>query len=127
MAVVLLMTAFGFKTATASTDKDTKRIEKVHAKILKVGQGPRARVEITLRDNTKLKGYVSETKADTFTVTDSRTGVARSVAYADVQEVWKPGSGMSKRGWIILGASAAAAAIVGLVLWRKYYCNEQPC
>lgn len=127
LAVVLLATAFGFKTVSAQTTADSQRSEKVRAKVMKLGEGPKAKVEVKLRDNTKLKGYVSKTEQDGFTITDSKTGASRTLAYAEVQDVKKSGGGMS-RTWLIVGVSAAAAvAIVVLTYIRPLYCNEQGC
>ena len=128
LAGVLLATAFGFRTVTAQTGADAQRTDKVRAKVIKLGEGRNARVEVKLRDNTKLKGYLSKTEQDSFTVTDSKTGASRTLAYADVQELKTPGSGTSRRTWLIVGASVAAAVIiVGLTVLRPLYCNEHPC
>ncbi|MGA9995182.1 MAG: hypothetical protein WBP93_07210 [Pyrinomonadaceae bacterium] len=84
--------------------------------MLKQGTGKDARVEVKLRDNTKVKGYISEAGQDTFTVMDQKTGVSKTVAYADVSQVKKQGGGLSSRTWIILGAVAAAVVVVGIVV-----------
>ena len=96
--------------ATAASQADSAR-----AVIERVGTGPKARVRVTLRDRTELKGYVSSVAADAFSVTDAKTGDARSVAFSDVARVKRSG-GMSGRGWAILGGSAAAAIIVIVVV-----------
>ena len=128
LAGILLATASGFRTVTAQTSTDAQRIEKVRTRVIKLGEGRNARVEVKLRDNTKLKGYLSKTEQDSFTVTESKTGTSRTLAYADVQELKTPGSGTSKRTWLIVGASVlAAVVIVGLTVIRPYYCNERPC
>jgi hypothetical protein len=127
LSAVLLTTAIGFKPALAQTSGDAQRIEKVRGKVIKIGEGRNARVEVKLRDDTKVKGYVSKAEQDAFTVTDPKTGASRTLAYADVQDVKKPGAG-SKRTWIWVGASVAAAVlIVGLTVIRPLYCNENPC
>jgi hypothetical protein len=113
---ILLFTAFGLKTAQAQTGKDAQLAGETRARVQKLGLGRDARVEVKLRDSAKLKGYISEAGQDSFTVTDSKTGTAQSVAYADVAQVKKPSSGLSKRAWIIIGAAAVAAVVVGIVV-----------
>jgi hypothetical protein len=116
LSAILLSTAFGLKTIQAQTGKDAQLAGETRAKVQKLGLGRDARVEVKLRDTTKLKGYISEAGQDSFTVTDSKTGAAQSIAYLDVAQVKKPGSGLSTRGWVIIGAAAVAAVIVAIVV-----------
>ena len=97
--------------------------EKARAAVQKLGVGPKRRVEVKLQDGTKLKGSISATGEDTFTVTDSKTGAPRTVAYADVAQVKGPGSGLSARTWLIIGAAAAAAVIVGVTVVEPVLCD----
>ncbi|MGB9178839.1 MAG: hypothetical protein WCB68_06270 [Pyrinomonadaceae bacterium] len=113
---ILISTALGFQLAHAQTGREDQFTEKSRADVLKQGTGKDARVEVKLRDNTKVKGYISEAGQDTFTVMDQKTGVSKTVAYADVSQVKKQGGGLSSRTWIILGAVAAAVVVVGIVV-----------
>ncbi len=120
---ILLFTALGFQSVGAQTGTDMQRAAQTRTKVDKLGVGRDARVEVKLRDNTKLKGYVSAASADSFTVTDAKTGAAQTLAYADVMQVKKPGSGVSARTWIILGAVATAAVIVGVTVIKPVVCD----
>jgi hypothetical protein len=60
--VGLLLNLTFYSTATANTEQDAKFAEQVKANIAKLGTGKDAKVEIKLKDGTKLKGYVSEVK-----------------------------------------------------------------
>jgi len=112
----LLVTALGLSAVRAQTVKDLQATEKARASVLKLGVGRTSRVEVKLRDQSKVKGFVSDAGQDRFTVTDLQTGASQTIAYADVTEVKKPGSGLSSRALIIIGAAAAGAVIVGLAL-----------
>jgi hypothetical protein len=112
---ILLVTAFGFQKVLAQTANDTQA-EKVRSKVQKIGIGPNARVEVKLRDNTKLKGYINSAEQDSFTVTDNRTGSDRTVSYADASSVKKPGGGLSAKSWIILGAAVVGAAVTWVIV-----------
>lgn len=120
---ILLFTAFGLQTTRAQTTGSTQLSEKARAKIQKLGVGRDARVEIRLRDDTSLKGYLSASGEDSFTVTDSKTGAARTVAYTDVTQVKKPGGGLSTRTWVIIGAAATAALIIGVTVIKPVVCD----
>ena len=87
-----------------------------------MGVGKDAKVEVKLRDNTKLKGYVSGVEEDSFTVTD-KTGIERTVAYADVAKVSKQGNGWSTRTKAIVGTAVAAGAIIGWVILKPALCD----
>jgi small nuclear ribonucleoprotein (snRNP)-like protein len=113
---VLLVTAFGFQPALAQTGNETQALEKVRARVQKIGVGRNARVEVKLRDNTQLKGYISAADQDSFTVIDSNTGSTRTVSYADSSSVKKAGSGLSAKTWIILGAAAVGAAVTWVII-----------
>lgn len=96
--------------------------DKARTKIQKIGVGEKSRVEVKMRDKTKIKGYVSASDADSFTVTDSKTGTATRVAYADVAQVNKQG-GISPTTWAIIAGSAAAAVIVGVTVLYPVLCD----
>jgi hypothetical protein len=113
---ILLVTAFAFQPALAQTGNDTQAIEKVRARVQKIGVGRNARVEVKLRDNTQLKGYISSAEQDSFTVTDTKTGLTRTVSYADSSSVKKAGSGLSAKSWIILGAAAVGLAATWVII-----------
>ena len=113
---ILLVTAFGFQHVLAQTANDTQASEKIRARVQKIGVGPNARVEVKLRDNTQLKGYISAAEQDSFTVTDSKTGSTRTVSYADASGVKKLGGGLSAKSWIILGAAVVGAVVTWIIV-----------
>lgn len=119
----LMLTAAAVVPAGAKNVKEAAPAEKARATVQKVGVGEKARVEVRLRDNTKLKGYVSAAGADTFDLTDKKTGVTRTIAYADAAQVKKPGGGLSPTSWAIIGGAAAAAIIVTKVVIYPVLCD----
>lgn len=120
---LMLSTALVSQSASANTKKDMAPAEKARAAVQKIGTGEKARVEVKLRDNTKLKGYVSAADEDSFTVTDRKTGATTNVAYADALQVKKQGGGLSPVTWAIIGGSAAAAIIVTKVVLYPVLCD----
>ncbi len=121
---MILSGAILFAAAPAASAKGAQTTEQARAKVREIGTGQKARVEVRLRDQTKVKGYVSAADAeDSFTVTDSKTGAARTFAYTDVERVQKPSGGLSTRGWVILGAAATAAVIVSATVLYPVLCD----
>ena len=88
--------------------KESMFAAKVKTEIAGLGTGPAARVEVKLRDKTKLKGYVSEATDTHFAVVDDKTRAATQVPYPQVKTV--KGNNLSK------GAKIAIAVGVGFAL-----------
>src|SRR5215213_11295214 len=84
-----LLGVAGVKPAYAGSkeEKQTHFAEKVKEGISKLGTGTDARIEVKLRDKTKLKGYVSEADADSFVVVDEKTNTISRMTYAQVKQV----------------------------------------
>ncbi|HEX9919653.1 MAG TPA: hypothetical protein VGA87_10825 [Pyrinomonadaceae bacterium] len=90
---------------------------------MKLGIGERARVEVKLRDDSRLKGYVSAAGADSFTVTDAKTGASTVLAYRDVAQVKKPGNGLSTMTKVLIGGAVAAGLIVTWQIVKPALCD----
>jgi hypothetical protein len=87
--------------AGAREEKETRLAEKVKKGISKLGTGAAARVEVKLRDKTKLKGYVSEAGEDSFVIVDEKTSAISRVPYSQVQQV--KGNNLSTAAKIAIG------------------------
>ena len=119
---MILLAAFGFQRAGAQSLGDQQGTEKIRTKVLRMGVGANARVEVKLHDDTRLKGYISDAGQDSFTVVESKTGASKTVAYADTSSVRKASSGWSAKSWIILGAVAVGAAVTWVVV-KPAFCD----
>jgi hypothetical protein len=93
-------------------DKHARKVEKRLAKYREGG----AFLEVDLRDNSELMGYVAELSDSSFRFTDSDNNKTASFAYADVTHVKKTkeyigagSEGRRVRLWVPLVLSAAAA------------------
>ena len=88
----------------------SKNAAKVKAEVQKRGIGKQARVKVTLRNETEVKGYVSQIDDASFQITNPKTQGVTTVAYADVKKVRGPG--LSKVASIAIGIVAVAGALV---------------
>ena len=91
-----------------------ERASKIKAQIQKRGTGEKATVKITLRDRTEVKGYISQIDADSFQVTDKKTGKASTLTYDAVDRV--RGGGLSRGTKIAIWVGVGAAVAIGLAL-----------
>ena len=104
---LLVFLASGGQALAQSSGKDeVKALEKIKAKIAKLGVGEKARAQIKLRNGQKIKGYVSSATPNDFAFTERKSGTTTTVAYADVVEVKKPG--------LSTGAKIGIAAAIGV-------------
>ena len=83
LRVVGVMPAY----AGSKEEKETRFAEKVKEGISKLGTGTEARIEVKLRDKTKLRGYVSEAGEDSFVIVDEKTSATSRVTYPQVKQV----------------------------------------
>jgi hypothetical protein len=84
---VALLSLGGFNPLYVSAqESDAKSAAKVRGKVAEIGTGPRAKVEVKLRDGAKVKGYISEIGEDYFTVADKKAGEVK-VAYSEVKSL----------------------------------------
>lgn len=120
---ILVATVLNVHSTRAQTATSSQAGEGTRAAVARLGVGQKARTEVKLKDKRKVKGYVSAAGADTFTITDQNTGASQTIAYADVDTVKKPHSGMKTSTWIIIGGVAAAALIVGLTVVKPVLCD----
>lgn len=120
---ILCFSAIGYQPAHAQTQESTRAAEETRAAVQRLGVGTKSRVEVRMQDGTRLNGSVSAAGDDNFTITDSKTGQPRTVAYADVARVKKSGGGLSARTWIIIGAAAVTAVIVGVTVVEPVLCD----
>jgi hypothetical protein len=103
-------------TAKSKEEKQVQLTQKVKTEISKLGVGRDARVEVKLQDKTKLAGYISEVKDESFNLTDPKTSGTTTVAYADVTQV--KGHNLSTGAKIAIGVGIGVAIVViVLAIW----------
>lgn len=95
------------------TSSNTRAVEGVKAKIVQIGTGPTARIEVRLTDGRKVKGYISEIEEDHFVIVDEKTCAATQIAYQQVQKVKRQKLSNNARN---IGKIAALIAVPILLL-----------
>jgi 3-oxoacyl-ACP reductase-like protein len=113
-------------SAQIATGKDASSVAKIKEKVAKRGTGKNKRVEVKMLNGTKVKGYISQSSEDSFTLMDSKTNQSSVIAYSDVAKVKNR---LSKGDKIALGIVAGAAATGAVILlgFLRVYCNNEGC
>jgi hypothetical protein len=112
----LLIAAFSARPAAAGTraEADSAKREqfasRVRTEVARLGTGSDARVEVRLRDKTKLVGFISDVQSDTFAVTNLKTGATTQVPYADVAKV--RGNNLSTGAKIAIGVAIGVGCVL---------------
>jgi hypothetical protein len=128
----LLVLVMGFPLSTWSqsqaaspTEAQAKKLvegepaSKAKREVQKRGAGERSRVRVTLRNQSAVKGYISQIDTDTFQVTGKKSGRVATIAYQDVAKI--RGGGMSTVAKIAITAGVVAGAMIGLGLLAYKY------
>ena len=120
----MLLVPGGSALAQRSGTEETQAVEKVKAKIAKLGVGEKARVQIKIRNGQKLKGYISSAGQDDFTLTERDSGQKRTLAYSDVVEIKKRG-GLSTGAKLAIagGITVAVVAVIAIHISHHLFDN----
>ncbi len=99
---------------------------RVKAGIVSIGTGADAHATVTLRNKTRLSGYISQAGEEQFVIADPKSGVSTTVSYADVVKLKgrnvatgaKVSIGPSGSGGTV--AAAAAGGLAGVAIARTH-------
>jgi len=120
-ALILSLIASPLALAKSKEEKAAEFAAKVKSEIGRLGTGPDARIEIKLRNKTRLKGFVSGIGEESFIVTSDKTGVTTEVPYPDVAKV--KGNNLST-GAIIAISAGIGVGLTFLIIYLIYLANE---
>ena len=95
-------------------EKEAKFAEKVKANVTKLDTGKDARVEVKLKDGTKLKGYVCQINESSFVVMDENTATPTKVPYPQAKQI--KGNNLSKGVKIAIGIGIVVIVLIILGL-----------
>ncbi len=101
------------------TSSNTRAVEEVKAKIVQIGTGSTARIELRLTDGRKVKGYISEIEEDHFIIVDEKTSTATQIAYQQVQKVKRQKLSNDARKIGKIAALIAVPIVLLLILTPK--------
>jgi hypothetical protein len=123
VAALLTLSTIGQQSISASTkaEREARFAQKIKAAIVQLGTGQSSQVNLKLRDNTKLTGYISEIGDTSFVVTDLTSAETTTVSYPNVAQV--KGNNLSTRTKIIIAAAVIAGVAITLYIVRGAFCD----
>jgi small nuclear ribonucleoprotein (snRNP)-like protein len=108
---IVLSTLGPAARAQSSLNAETKAKTEVVDRLSK----KETRVKVKLRNGSEVKGRITQSSDNSFTLTDEKTGSRSDIAYADVVNV--EGRGMSKKKKTFIAIGVGAAVFAGLVAY----------
>ena len=98
---------------TARAQQQLDQTAKVKAEVVKRLNKKEGHVKVRLRNGTEMRGYITQSSDNGFTLFIEKTKTATDIAYADVQHV--EGRGMSKTKKIAIGVG------IGVVIFAAAF------
>jgi len=117
LTIVCLATliAVCFFVPAAQAQQQSDQTAKVKAEVVNRLNKKEEHVKIRLRNGTEVKGYITQTSDNGFTLSNEKTKTGTDIAYADVQHV--EGRGMSKTKKIAIGVGIGAAVFAAMIAY----------
>ena len=108
---IVLSTLGPAARAQSSLNAETKAKAEVVSRLNK----KETRVKVKLRNGSEVKGRITQSSENSFTLTDEKTGNRSDIAYADVVNV--EGRGMSKKKKMFIAVGAAVVVFAALTAY----------
>ena len=105
---IVLSTVGPAARAQSSLNAETK----ARAEVVNRLNNKETRVKVKLRNGSEVKGRLTQSSDNSFTLTDEKTGNHSDIAYTDVVNVEGRGMSKKKKMFIAIGAGAAVFAAV---------------
>ena len=115
LASLLLLAAISQPVAAKQGDTGTTSVEKIKAKVAKLGVGEKAKATVFLKNGTKTKGYIAQAGDDEFVLRDRKTDAPTTIRYVDVAKV-ESNRGHSTARNLGLGIGIGAGALLLTIL-----------
>ena len=115
LASMVFVTSISMPAAAQQNSSEAATIEKVKAKVAKIGIGEKAKATVNLKDGTKKKGYIGQAGSDDFVLRDRKTDSPTTIRYSDVSKV-ESNRGHSTARNLGIGIGIGAGAFLAILL-----------
>jgi len=113
--IVCLAMALCCFAPVARAQQQLDQTAKVKAEVVDRLNKKEEHVKVRLRNGAEVKGYITQTSDNGFTLSNEKTKTGTEIAYADVQHV--EGRGMSKTKKIAIGVGIGAAVFAAMIAY----------
>jgi hypothetical protein len=113
LAFAIVLTSLG--PAAYAKKKPDQTPDKVKAEVESRINKKEEHVKVKLRSGSEVRGRITQSNANGFTVVEDKSGSRTEIAYADVSNV--EGRGMSKTKKTMIGVGIGAGIFIALVAY----------
>jgi len=113
LAFAIVLTPLG--PAVHAKNKPDQTPDKVKTEVETRLRKKEEHVKVKLRSGSEVKGRITQSNENGFTVVEEKSGSSTQIAYADVSNV--EGRGMSKTKKTLIGVSIGAGIFIALVAY----------
>ena len=106
LVLIGLILNLAFSSFVFAQDSETRATQKIKIKVAKIGTGGKT-IKVEFKDKTKIKGYITEIKEDSFVLVSKNNGASTNISYDKIKNV-QPTLATYRK--ILLGAAAGAFA-----------------
>jgi hypothetical protein len=93
---------------------EARRTEMIKERISEIGAKPNNEIEVVLTDKKKLRGVITETSDNSFTIVNEKTAKSVTVQYSQVQKV--KAQKLSGKAQVIIGIALIAGIVIAVAL-----------
>ena len=115
LASLLLIARISMPVAAQQKNSEGMTLDKVKAKVAKLGTGEKAKATVIMKDRTKIKGYIGQAGSDDFVLRDRKTDSPTTIRYSDVSKV-ESNKGHSTARNLGIGIGIGAGAFLAILL-----------
>ena len=120
LLVLLALAPFGPAAQAQQQTSDANEAAKIKSEVIKRTADNKERVKIKLRNGSEMKGRITQTSENSFTLTDEKTGNKTDIDYSDVAKLDGRGMSRGKKFGIIAGVTVAALVVVAIIAVKTF-------
>ena len=114
LACALLVASISMPATAQQSSSEGTTVDKIRAKVAKLGIGEKAKATVILKDGTKKKGYIGQAGDNDFVLRDRKTDAPTTISYTDVSKV-ESNKGHSTARNIAIGIGVGAGALLAII------------
>jgi hypothetical protein len=120
---LLLIVLMSFQSVGVAGTRATieKQVARTKARVEKIGVGEKHRINVLLRDDSWVKGYVAAIDEDSFAVMEKKAGTIRTIAYSEVVSISGPASKKQIVFLSVAGIGMIGVAVAAVWAASKYH------
>ena len=115
LASALFVASITMPVVAQQSNSEGTTVDKVKAKVAKLGTGEKAKATVVLKDGKKVKGYIGQAGSDDFVLRDRKTDSPTTLRYSDVSKV-ESNKGHSTARNLGLGIGIGPGAFLAILL-----------